>query len=593
MKSWQLSGVAGLVFGLVACGGGGTLPVNVVGSTGGTVNLASGVVNMVFPANAVATNTTITALPISSGLPTNRVTVEGSSFDFGPNGTTFAQPVALTLKYDPSKLPLGTPETDLVLAKKTGTDWVAIAGSTVNAASDTVSANLTGFSEYAVVVSSAPAVNLSLKASRDYGFTGGTLNGTPNDPDRFGGVYLVPTLNGGNPVDAQGNIVNLVWTSVPAAPILNTLPNGVFTPTAPGTYTITANGNGATSSVVVKILARKVWHASWREFKIRGFNQGKWGSGTSGNADTTIDLTACNNAKPNDIIQDEKGNLIFTDNANGRVIRLDYSIFSSGGNIVATSAQCRVISSGYAEIIGLLRDVPFSNTSDMRGSLFFATQNGVYHLRYNTNANTYAEFQLVAGVNVAGLAFGPNMPNGAPTLVLADYAGANNDNAALKIYEIALERDAVATLRLTIRPTGSTFALPEGIAFANDTYWVANNRGSNIMGFSRTDLTTQLSTNPGTTQNIAFKSLEQTVGSSYLRCPGGLVVDFQESLWVNIQGSSSAASDCGNTATAFGTVSKYTLAQLSFAGNSSTVSPTNQLTGIASVPGFGGITFGR
>jgi hypothetical protein len=576
-------------------------PPNQVGSTGGTVNLNNGDVKLVFPANAVSNTIAVSATPVSSGLPSNRVSIAGTGVDLKPDGTTFAQAVALTLKYDPSKLPVGTPESALTIAKNVAGAWEPIAGSSVSEATDTVTANLNGFSQYGVVISQAPAVNFSALATRNYGFTT-TANSTyitiVNDPDKFGGIQLYARSGDiSGPMDANSNAVPVVWSSVPALEFvydeITFKHTTAIKPTQNGTYTITANANGAVSSVVVNVVPRKVWHASWREFKIRGYNESKWGTGNASNADTTLDLTACGNAKPNDLVQDTQGNLIFTDNAAGRVIRINYSVFSSGGTIAVNANQCKVLSEGHTELIGLLLDYPVLSVEQLRDSLFFATQNGVFHLRYNASNDSYAQTQLVSGVTASGLAHGPNMPSsGADTILVADYGNFNTANAALKVYQLDTTRTAAGTtLRLTIKPNnGSTLALPEGVVFASDRYWVSNNQGSNLMGFAKSEIESKLNTNPNTTQNLAFKSLENN-NSNTMRCPGGLALDHLENLWVNVQGANGA--NCGSQATPFGNVYKFSSSQLNFAENSSNAAPALQLSGIASVPGYGGLVFGR
>jgi hypothetical protein len=595
----KLHTVSLLALVLAACPQPQPQPQNQVGSTGGTVNLNGGTVKLVFPANAVSNTITVSATTVSSGLPSNRVPIAGTGVDLGPDGSTFAQPVALSLKYDPSKLPVGTPESALSIAKNVAGAWEPIAGSTVNEISDMVTANLNGFSQYAVVISQLPAVNFNAVATRNYGFTtnaNSTYISIVNNPDKFGGIQLYARSGDiSGPMDASNNSVPVVWSSVPNVEFvfdeITFKHTTAIKPTQTGTYTITANANGAVSSVVVNVVPRKVWHASWREFKIRGYNESKWGTGNTSNADTTLDLSACGNAKPNDIVQDTQGNLIFTDNAAGKVIRINYSVFSSGGSIAVTSSQCRVLSEGHTELIGLLLDYPVLSVEQLRDSLFFATQNGVYHLRYNNTNDSYAQTQLLSGVTASGLAHGPNMPKtGADTILVADYGSFNTANAALKVYQLDTTRTtAGTTLRLNIKPLGSTFALPEGVVFAADRYWVSNNQGSNLMGFAKSDIENQLSTNPNTTQNLAFKSLENN--GSTLRCPGGLALDHLENLWVNVQGANGA--DCGSQNTPLGNVSKFSSSQLIFNGNSSNAAPTVQLSGIASVPGYGGLVFGR
>jgi hypothetical protein len=54
----------------------------------------------------------ITVAGVSVPAPAGTVAV-GPAFDFGPDGTTFAQPVTITLAYDASKIPAGRTSSDI------------------------------------------------------------------------------------------------------------------------------------------------------------------------------------------------------------------------------------------------------------------------------------------------------------------------------------------------------------------------------------------------------------------------------------------------------------------------------------------------
>ncbi len=327
--------------------------------------------------------------------------------------------------------------------------------------------------------------------------------------------------------------------------------------------------------------SRQVWHASWRESLIRAYNENLWGTGNSANATTTLNLAACGNAKPNDVLQDGGGNIIFTDSANGKVIRINAGIFSSGGTIKLTAAQCTTIASGLTEVIGLALDI------DQR-SIFYGSNAGVGYLQASGTSYTPMSIgNLAAAGTVSGIKAIANR------LYVVDYSNFNNASANVKVYDLNVNR-TTATLKLTFTPTSSTFALPEGIAYTNGRIWVSNNNAANIMGFRESDINSKISSNPGSAQTIAFQSLEhETPGTdAYLQCPGGLATDADGNLWVNVQGASAANADCGSTATAFGSVFMYAASQLNFSATSTT-KPKVQLSGIASVPGYGGIAFSK
>src|SRR5882762_2970543 len=84
----------------------------VVSSTGGTLNVESGAVQIVFPADALASNTNV-SVAVSNAFAADPRVIKGTPFDFGPTGTNFAKPIVLKIKYDPANLLSGTEEAAL------------------------------------------------------------------------------------------------------------------------------------------------------------------------------------------------------------------------------------------------------------------------------------------------------------------------------------------------------------------------------------------------------------------------------------------------------------------------------------------------
>ncbi len=75
------------------------------------------------------------------------------NYEVGPDGATFDQPVTITLSYNPGSIPSGVSEQQLYIAhwdNSTG-QWVPVAGSSVNASANTVSAPISHFSRYTVI----------------------------------------------------------------------------------------------------------------------------------------------------------------------------------------------------------------------------------------------------------------------------------------------------------------------------------------------------------------------------------------------------------------------------------------------------------
>ena len=121
MKNTQLASLllAGLFAGLAACGGGGDdtapppsspapsppppPPGTVIGAAGGMVTGPNGA-KVVIPAGALSTDTRILIELVTAGAPALPAgyASKGQQFSFTPHGTTFAQPVTVTIPFDPA-----------------------------------------------------------------------------------------------------------------------------------------------------------------------------------------------------------------------------------------------------------------------------------------------------------------------------------------------------------------------------------------------------------------------------------------------------------------------------------------------------------
>ncbi len=104
---------------------------NTVGPQGGTFTFAGGNVTLVVPPGVVAQEITVTVQAATS-FPASPRLVEGTAYDFQPVGTVFAQPVALTIRYDAANLPTGVLENELGLNEVIGAGWQQVTGSTVD-----------------------------------------------------------------------------------------------------------------------------------------------------------------------------------------------------------------------------------------------------------------------------------------------------------------------------------------------------------------------------------------------------------------------------------------------------------------------------
>jgi ELWxxDGT repeat protein len=145
-----------LIAGIIACGGGGggdgsdngsgPQEYTVSSSTGGSLQFTSaGVsVSLSFPAGAVSTDTLITVDSSASVYDSN--VIPGLGFLFLPEGLTFDEPVTMVVTYDEADLD-GADESELKVHRWADPDWQRLP-STVDTVANTVTATLSGFSEY-------------------------------------------------------------------------------------------------------------------------------------------------------------------------------------------------------------------------------------------------------------------------------------------------------------------------------------------------------------------------------------------------------------------------------------------------------------
>jgi len=143
------------LFIVTACGGGGgggdgtssgPQEYTVSSSSGGSLEFTSAgtAVSLSFPAGAVSTDTMITVDSSASVYDSN--ILPGLGFQFLPEGLEFDEPVTIVVTYDDADLG-GADESELKIHRWADPDWQRLP-STVDTAANTVTATLTGFSEY-------------------------------------------------------------------------------------------------------------------------------------------------------------------------------------------------------------------------------------------------------------------------------------------------------------------------------------------------------------------------------------------------------------------------------------------------------------
>lgn len=121
-----------------------------VGADGGTVATPDHVVELALPAGALDEAKPVTVQPRQDSLPGTGPWAK--AIDLGPDGTTFAKPVKLTMHYDVTKLPEGVPPEALKVSTWVADHWEEVPGSALDVATATVSAPIEHFSGYGLVI---------------------------------------------------------------------------------------------------------------------------------------------------------------------------------------------------------------------------------------------------------------------------------------------------------------------------------------------------------------------------------------------------------------------------------------------------------
>src|SRR5664280_1672039 len=121
-------------------------------------------ISLVVPPGAATSNSTVTVRELQEPFHMTmwqspeeagtNPTVVGPVVDFGPEGTTFSEPVTVSVPYSQMALPAGVSEDSIVPAYWNGQSWVAVSG-TVDKSADTVSVKLKDFKGTALVTVAA------------------------------------------------------------------------------------------------------------------------------------------------------------------------------------------------------------------------------------------------------------------------------------------------------------------------------------------------------------------------------------------------------------------------------------------------------
>ena len=165
---------------LIACGAGGgggnadsdttnNNESNSIGPNGGTVTSSDGKAKIVISPGSLSQDTGITVAAVSNA-PSGNI---GTAYEFGPDGTTFNEPVTISITYNKTFLPSDVSELDIKLGMVTNNQWQEITNSVVDTVANIVSGTTSHLSTYGVMVVSSsgtvPATPTDVAAAADDG----------------------------------------------------------------------------------------------------------------------------------------------------------------------------------------------------------------------------------------------------------------------------------------------------------------------------------------------------------------------------------------------------------------------------------------
>ncbi|HEU4878346.1 MAG TPA: Ig-like domain-containing protein, partial [Gemmatimonadaceae bacterium] len=208
-----------------------------ISAAGSTFSVQSGAVTVTAPAGAVTQTSSMTVVPAANP-PANPRLLAGTAFDFGPPQLTFAQPVTITIKYNPALVPGDSPEGGLQLFEVISGAWRVVTGSTANLTAKTVSGGITRGGTYSVMLQpKVETVTISGDLSAMAVITTRQLTATVKDNE---GTTLSRTV---------------AWTSSNPAVLTVDPATGLATAKTPGTVTITASSEGKSGTASISVVA--------------------------------------------------------------------------------------------------------------------------------------------------------------------------------------------------------------------------------------------------------------------------------------------------------------------------------------------------
>jgi hypothetical protein len=129
-----------------------------IGSAGGTITSADGLVTLDVPVGALDANTTISIQPITNTAPLG---VSGMAYRFSPDGQIFKKPAKLTFNYTPDLMDSTSAEFLWIVTQDKDGSWLALTNSNVDTVARTLSGEISHFSDWGA----GKAIDLKLDPS--------------------------------------------------------------------------------------------------------------------------------------------------------------------------------------------------------------------------------------------------------------------------------------------------------------------------------------------------------------------------------------------------------------------------------------------
>lgn len=138
-----------------------------------TTSVLGGAVSLTIPPGATATPQ-LTVAPAAEVPEDDRV-LAGTTFDFGPSGTAFSAPVTMALRFDPAAVPAGRRADLRIHRVETNGDLTLLPGGAVDLATQLVSAPVSSFSTYTLLLPPQPTLILYEEGNSQLGNVGAPL----------------------------------------------------------------------------------------------------------------------------------------------------------------------------------------------------------------------------------------------------------------------------------------------------------------------------------------------------------------------------------------------------------------------------------